>query len=241
MTNLDSIKNQLENIKHYKNHPQMIPFIGDNYGETYKKLLIVAESHYISDKDEHSILRDSKEYENTIKNWYNLNWKQLKVYDIESTNTTEIISKTNLVNDNNPSPHIAYSNINSAIQDNPLTKLKNGKKLFKHIAFMNFYQRPADTDGGSVMPIDEDNKFANNNLFEVIQILKPDFITILSSLVCNNLETEKFSNYIIGCSCHPISRWWNRRCSKYTNVFNKEKLNGKESFADFVVFHEIFK
>jgi hypothetical protein len=240
---MDNIKEKLLQIKHYQKHPQMIPFIGDDYGKKYKKLLVVAESHYISNCDENSKPRDPQEYENTIKNWYDLNCKQLKFYDIESTNTSELIYKTNLINDNdnNHIIHKLYSTINGAIQDNPLTKLNEGEKLFKHIAFMNFYQRPADTDGGSVIPIDEDNKFANDNLYEVVQILKPDCITILSSLVCDNLETEKFSKYSIGYSCHPVSPWWNIECSKYTNVLNKEKLTGRESFVDFVTYHEIFK
>ena len=134
------LRENLKQIKHYQNHPQMRPFIGEDYGKIYKKLLIVAESHYISDSDENSNLRDPQEYENTIKNWYDLKESDLKKYDIEWTHTSNIITYSNLINDNNPSCHKIFSNINSAIQNNSLTKLGKNERMFNHIVYMNFFQ-----------------------------------------------------------------------------------------------------
>ena len=54
---------KFQEIKHYQNHPQMMPFVGKDYGK-FKKLLILAESHYLEDVD--------REYD-IAKDWYTLN------------------------------------------------------------------------------------------------------------------------------------------------------------------------
>lgn len=236
----NQLRENLKQVKHYQNHPQMRPFIGDNYGETYKKLLIVAESHYISNCDENSIPRDSDEYSNTLKNWYDIKMTDLKDYDIKWTNTSNIIYYSNLIDDKNPQCHKIHSNINSVLKGSKISKQNSDDKLFKHIAFMNFFQKPA-RDRDSINPINKDIEIANETLFEVAEILKPDFIFIVSSKAYDYLDKGKFKNYTIGHSSHPNSPSWNKKCKKYTNVNKRDELSGRESFADFVTFHEIFK
>lgn len=236
----NQLRENLKQVKHFQNHPQMRPFIGDDYGKTYKKLLIVAESHYISDCDENSNPRDINEYENTFMNWYDLKESDLKDYDVKWTHTSNIISKSNLINDNNPSCHKIFSNIHSALQSSRLNNLKENERMFNHIAYMNFFQRPAK-DRDTINPSNKDIKIANDTLFEVVEILKPDFIFIVSSKAWNNIDTDKFKNYKFGHSSHPNSKWWNRQCKSYTNLYKKDKLTGRESFVDFVAYHEIFK
>ncbi|MDR1176770.1 MAG: hypothetical protein LBK83_15005 [Treponema sp.] len=62
----NEIKERLEKIEHYKNYPQMIPFIGKYWGK-YKKLLIIAESHYLPESTKEII--DDKYYFKNISSY----------------------------------------------------------------------------------------------------------------------------------------------------------------------------
>jgi hypothetical protein len=70
MENILSIYNeqydeQLLKIGHYKNHPQMLPFIGRNWGNEMKKVLLIGESHV------------TKDGRNNSKDWYDLKKRDL--------------------------------------------------------------------------------------------------------------------------------------------------------------------
>jgi len=42
---LEECDTQLLNIEHYNKYPSMRPWIGNYYGERYKRVLFVGESH----------------------------------------------------------------------------------------------------------------------------------------------------------------------------------------------------
>jgi hypothetical protein len=61
------IPKKLRNIPHYNRYPHMIPFVGDNWG-LYRKLLIIAESHYLPETTKNRI-NDIQYYLDNIMNY----------------------------------------------------------------------------------------------------------------------------------------------------------------------------
>lgn len=72
-------------IAHYRNHPQMMPFVGSEYGAFGTRLLIVAESHY---------LRKSSTVHLDATAWYSIAADRLQEHERSATNTRKCLTKT---------------------------------------------------------------------------------------------------------------------------------------------------
>lgn len=209
-----------KNITHYKQHKQMIPFVGKHWGD-YKKLLIIGESHYLPEK---SLKR-------TIKNWYELTTSDLNEDEIGWTSTAKIVDECQKYN----SPRL-YIILNKAIMDSGF-KPENTENVLQYVSFMNFFQRPAQKTGKSIIHNDEDVLIANTVLKGVCSIIKPDYIFFISSKACDVSDIEKIT---VGHSCHPACPWWNRKAKTNSFATPKNPLTGKESFIKFIRKNEIF-
>jgi hypothetical protein len=209
-------------VLHYKNHPQMIPFIGKNW-KKIDKILLIGESHFLER------LIDEK----IIKDWYILKNKNLN--DDQRNNTaTENIINNGLIS--NFWKNRIYSEINNAIKDGDC------ELDMTYFSFMNFYQRPAMRKYEIFDK--KDDSVANNTINEVVKILKPDYIFFLSSTAWDRLNIEYnnkilmdiFENNKIGHSCHPANNWWNRESNANSILIGNEnkKNTGKMTFKIFL-------
>lgn len=219
---------QLLNIEHYKKHPQMIPFVGNNYGKK-KKLLIIAESHYCPEKTD----------KNIIENWYSIDNSGLNDEIIGWTNTAEILND-NIDLNRFRYAHVIHRNIYYAINETGF-KLDNDKEVLTYISFMNFFQRPAETTGKSIKVTQEDRNVANNVLKNVIDIIKPEFIFFVSSQSWKFFDKELFDKNKTGNGPHPGCKWWNKNSRKYTKSTEEKTITGKESFKYFIKINKIFE
>jgi hypothetical protein len=211
---------------HYQNHPQMLPFVGKYWGK-YKKLLVIGESHYLSPCFDITI----------IENWYNSNINDLD--NINSgrarswTNTSELIDDT----DYKPKGHTSWKNIKTAIHS---TGFDPPEDIFCYIAYMNFFQRPAQKTGESINVTKEDCNIANEALAFIINIIIPDYIFFVSSKAWQYYNKKSFDEGLTGHSAHSSCPWWNRKSSKYTKYDPEIVVTGKESFMDFIIHNKIF-
>jgi len=231
----------LENY-HYKNHPQMLPFIGNNWGKL-KKLLIVGESHYVhNDKNDFE-----DEYMEIINNWYKLSHKEIRMIIGEKL-FNDIISCTNTVknhlywicNQNKLKSYNIHQNVSDAVKE--VYKISLNKiEPFTYMSFMNFFQRPSQKAGKSIVPNKEDVDIANDVFQDVIEIIKPNFVFIVSSKAWKFFKSNKLNGIIFGHSCHPSSTHWNIKTKGYTKYGSKKMVTGKESFKDFIIVNKIFE
>ena len=218
---------KLRIITHYQKHPQMRPFVGKKYG-VKKKLLIIAESHFLD---------DDTTKKSTIKNWYNLTNKELKEDQISWTNTAKVIDH-NIWANRYTDAHIIYKFIRNAISESCFNKLSDNQLLY--ISYMNFFQRPAEKTGESIIYTEKDIEIANNTLKKVLKIINAEYIFFISSKAWDNFDKHLFDPRKTGHSCHPTCKWWNMETKKYTKPNSKEKITGKNSFIYFLRYNKIF-
>lgn len=218
---------QLQKIEHYQKHPQMIPFIGCNYGKK-KKLLIVGESHFCHEGTD----------KNIVENWYNINSSNLN-QDLVDFTSTSVILNYNINEDRFYGSHKIYYQIYSAIKETGFV-LENlpDKYSLTYISYMNFFQRPALQTGDSIKTNKKDIEIAISVFNDVRKIIQPDYIFFVSKLAYNNCFVNDKNDF--GHSCHPCCSWWNRKCSKYTKPKEQNSITGKESFKYFIKANKIF-
>ena len=137
---------------------------------------------------------------------------------------------------------------------------ENNRKIerLEDCAFMNFFQRPAQESGKSIVHKTKDIEVAGDTLQAVCKILEPTKIFFVSSRAyeafcayINNKEhllkwewakkscqaiqmRDSFNDAIVGHSAHPGCSWWNRSSKNYTNELNGENKTGKEAFKYFI-------
>jgi hypothetical protein len=219
----------LYNVPHYKKHSHMIPFIG-KYWEKYKKLLVLGESHYLPEWSE----------PDTINNWYTLTTDDLDEEEISWTNTSKLIDNTWY----EAKADTIFRNIDYAIIDSGFRpQYDEYDNSYSYIAYMNFFQRPANKTGGSINANSMDKTIANETLQKVVEIIKPDFLFFASSKSWDCLDKSIFKYLIdsnkIGHSCHPATSYWNTPVMKYS-IDNKTPLSGKMNFINFIINNNIF-
>lgn len=210
-------------IEHYVRHPQMIPFVGKQWG-SHSRLLILAESHYLPTDDDRKF----------SEAWYDTNAKDLPVEKYRIfTSTAEIVNNAGYKQRYKRKGHRIFLNIERAILESGFNP-ENTDNMFQYVAFMNFFQRPAEKTGKSITVTDRDRRVANSTLRDVIRIIAPDFLFFVSSEAWKAYDKSLFDGDHVGHSCHPTSAWWNRKSRNYTKPTGVNVVSGKESFVRFI-------
>lgn len=237
---LKRIKVQKTGYNHFEHHYSYMPFIGDKFEDSIlgKKILFVAESHYISsatlveNKGEARWPRIAAElgtqddYEKTnieFSNiWYSDKWHSSKIKDIveenngkDYYNTREILN--GFINNNIKGKAVTRTfgfPLKSMEQDysstNPISMKKIDKSKFNNFAFMNFFQRPSLKTGDAIKNNEQDDFISTNILNQVIDILKVDKVFIMSSKAYYSYINNKDCKHatIVQKLAHPCSRIW---------------------------------
>ena len=211
---MDALRNQLKQINHYTIHPEMVPFIGENY--LNHKILIISESHFMP----------KKEQRQPSDEWYSSDFDQAVLEG--NTNTNNV-----MLQHFSKKGHVLFRNLENALQ-----KVDASLDL-NDISWYNFFQKPAKF-GVSIKPTTKDKEIALDTFDEIIKTLEPKIIVFVSSLSFGSLlknrkwnhelRCHQFKNYNsrIGVVPHPTSRWLNTVCKSYNNK------TGKQKFIDFI-------
>jgi hypothetical protein len=115
--------------------------------------------------------------------------------------------------------------------------MSNGEKDILHFSFLNFFQRPAIKEDDDFNKLD--NSIGNKVIKEVVGILQPEYIFLLSYKAWIGFNIDYDSKILmkllekgnIEYSCHPTSPSWNKESKEYSIPrLNKERGTGKEKF-----------
>lgn len=231
-------------IPHYRNHPEMLPFVGRGYANQPARVLLVGESHYVSNEE-----RKNAAPRDVIADFETLDWYEspLCFADPDNVFCTDFGNYTtrHILNRFVTEPNfgggglLMFSNPLRAYYCTDEASEKPLKQLIHNFAFLNYYQRPAFAFGRTINGAPgewsaelaaRDNAVAAETLDAVIRAIKPDAVIMLSrkayraytsangAFCCNGRQNAPSLDDLP----HPTSAWWNR--------LTKRGTCGRESF-----------
>lgn len=97
---------------------------------------------------------------------------------------------------------------------------------------MNYFQRPAESQGGSIHVSALDRLMSEKVLTDVIQTLQPELVVFCSSKAGGlGAGVVKKLGLEYAVAPHPSSHWWNRTAKNYGGY-------GREIIPNFLVKHQ---
>ncbi|ART63196.1 hypothetical protein [Kushneria marisflavi] len=191
---LQVFDNAFNQLPHYSAYPLMRPFVGRGYGQHGPKILLVAESHYLP-------LESSLHL--NAQRWYDGSEKDLDDTDKPCwIHTRKIIDKKD--GKWTAKGHEIYRRLNRALSE---AGYSGDGNLFRYVAFMNGFQRPAVT-GESLEVQGEDIEVATQTINGVIDIIEPECVIFVSTkakrYLAKHLDIESEG------VPHPACAWWYR-------------------------------
>lgn len=227
-----------ENLPHLNNYPEMLPFIGTNYGKMKSKIFILGESHYIdklvinklnaiSVKSPLNVTGDNR----FLTDWYNQNSSE---FDKDTSGW--LFTRGNIdgieVNSINNKTIRFYWNLRKELESN--VELIDSKNVFSNFVYYNYFQRPALVDGGSIANDSIDNEKAYETLRYMAEKFNPHkiiFATIKGWDAFYKIRKSPsiFDEINVDFVPHASCKWWNTPSQKYGNRENP-KMKGKEKF-----------
>lgn len=197
---------QLEAIDHFVLYPSLLPWIGKNYRDANSKLLIIGESHY---------LKDGSTYHLDPVAWYaGVDLTNVLEKDINWFRTRGTVSNGIATNWKLKSKAI-YRNIAKALETKGIGHgCADGP--FGEIAYMNYFQRPAQVSGDSIRVAPLDVIRSAEVVAQVVSVLKPDLVIFCTSLGWKAAKSAGLDDVLrsrgitVKSTVHPSSAWWNR-------------------------------
>ncbi|MCW3073928.1 MAG: hypothetical protein JWP69_997 [Flaviaesturariibacter sp.] len=200
----EEIETELDKIEHYQKFEIMKPFIGENYFNAKKRILLVAESHFFASQSN---------INSGPTKWYSSTLKDLHESKYDNINTRKIVEN---------SAHMVFRELETVLSKS-VDKYKN--RALNNIAFINAFQRPANKTGQSMKALASsfDFEVGIKTLTKVIEILKPNLVVFISKYAWDNIgkQLPRVENTVYEFVNHPASvKYWHN--SKYIN--SKYKL-----------------
>lgn len=203
---------QLDKIEIYQRYPLLKPFVGSDYGRNGPRILLIAESHY---------LPANSTVHNDSERWYSGSESDLHPEDEKpSVRTRRILNKP--YRGWKKRGHAIYRHLESALVK---AGLPINDSVFRQVAFMNAFQRPAK-EGDSIKHTKQDVEVAAQTINQVIEALKPDHIVFVSTKAKRTVG-KHLSQSSSGFH-HPACPWWNRK---------QDGMSSKQRFIDHISSH----
>ena len=233
---------KLGKIQHFVYHPELLPYVGDNYDKY--KVLLIGESHYLVEPLEDTKGEFLAWYENPTSDFTMLEADDLacfktidtvkaglnpdyngKIFKNVSKELFRILTEKNVLNRSN------FSDIRSGYTE-----------TMSYVAYFNYFQRPELSGSGrGFQPLKKDGTviykgqtlnyknfeqaFAFDTADEIIKILRPSHILFLSKRAYDSFkdyDCEYTDN--VDLVYHPSSCWW------YRNIPGTKETS-KDKFA----------
>lgn len=233
---------ELKQIRHFIYHPELLPYIGENYDKY--KVLLIGESHYLEEKFEavaeyfldwydkptscFSIL------DNIINNDVKHNWEDFYKFWFD---TRCQMGKNGF--ENHKMGKTIGKAIFEAVSQNSNFFVKDEADALSYIAYFNYFQRPelGGVKTFSSIFIEGNHGYHGYNTFweferakayeiatKIFKILEPNKIIFLSRKALNFYNEQADKNSKIELVYHPSSRWWHRKMPN-SNEKSKEKFS----------------
>lgn len=211
---------QFARAEHLSLYSNFLPWVGIGYRKAKLKILLLGESHY---------LPNGVTYHHDADAWYS-GIQITSAEDLKWMATRSII-RNGLHSDWKGRSKTIYRNLSSAlvaenfsVEDAPFTSL----------AYMNFFQRPAEKTGDSIRVKDVDRRISAATVAHVSSCLQPNLVVFCSALAWRAaieeglLLTLKSQGCGVGSIPHPASAWWNRKS------LIRGGRSGRQVFCDLV-------
>jgi hypothetical protein len=219
-----------KSVNHYRNYPEMLPFVGSNWESSNYKILLLGESHYMLG-DALSKAYSERDYQN---DWYNNNSNGLEAVYSDYINTRKVVDKADRRGQNKYEGALTIFYNPKAVIKNHFKDLEAEQHIFPFLSFYNYFQRPAFVSGQSIKNNKLDNEIAYNTLKEIAKVINPNKIIFCSKKAWESFNGQKktnpqdvmtsFKNVIIDYTCHPGTSYWNKSCKSYGNRSGKQKF-----------------
>lgn len=207
-----------EQLQHFKNYPQYLPFIGRAWQDQKEKILFIAESHYLP--------KNSNGKSNS-ESWYHNTSERLSDEERTWIDTRGVVKHAG---------HILFNNIKKAVFEAKQMDLNNDQ-LFERLGFYNYFQRPAEETGKSIQTSEIDCQVAYETLKAIASIIKPTVYIFVSKKAFNNFGYWRvkendvvFQNVRLFVVAHPTSAWWNKPYKAGSSL----RISGKERFIQII-------
>ena len=213
---------KLDKIDHYVKYPEMRPWVGTDYNNQKVKVLTIGESHYLAKGSTYHIDADD---------WYD-GISMSDKPDKAGIHTRNVIFNGIKTNWKKKSK-VIFKNTEDALFLSNLFPVKP-ESAYYNIAFMNFFQRPAEKTGKSIKVKSVDLAISKQVFSEVVNIINPTTVLFTSVLAYKNAKKNGVLRYLtsnnipfVKCP-HPATSWWNRESKAYGNK------TGKNHFISFI-------
>lgn len=186
-------------------HFQLYPWVGQSFHKRCLRILVVGESHYLN---QHS------DYHHDAAAWYtgiDIQGRPDRAWTI-----TRNIVANGLANQWKEKSKAIYRNIEAASVDAGVSA-STLNSPFHSMAFMNYFQRPAQVSGKSIVVSALDRSHSLAVLNSVVEILSPQIVIFCSVLAWRTAResVQGHQNVRFTFTRHPATRWWHTPMRKY--------------------------
>lgn len=194
---------KLSTIRHYQLYPEMMTAVGTYYTTAPLRILVLGESHYL----------DQYEPANTAQDWYRR--RDLGDPRSEKDITTRSIFSNAILGRARRKSKAIFVSLASALSACEIAPPEAASSL-QAVAYMNFFQRPAECRGESIMVDPRDVDEAVRVLEAVTAALKPHLVVFATRLGWRHARsTDLMARFTASGVAmlnvpHPATSWWNR-------------------------------
>ncbi|MGN6397903.1 MAG: hypothetical protein ACTHMI_20190 [Mucilaginibacter sp.] len=212
-------------LPHLKKYPQMLPFIGSAWTKAANKILFIGESHY---------LPNGSKIKNNSDDWYAGSADGFTGEELGHTSIRDIIADMEH-GPFNKGYTIFYNLKRGITQVHP--SYQHNEPLFHNFGYYNYFQRPAEINGGSIKNSRVDNQIAYKTLKTIVAISQPTTLIFVSKKAVHSFwdENAKDSESAFPERFHlphPASAWWNKKHKERYD--STEVTTGKERFIKII-------
>lgn len=212
MTCCTTFDEQFSGIGHFQLYPELYPWVGHAFDSPSPRILVLGESHY---------LEPDSDYHHDAVAWYagiSLQGKRDRAWTI-----TRGIVANGLANKWREKSKAIYRNIEAAAVDAGVGA-STLVSPFHSMAFMNYFQRPAQISGKSIVVSAADRAHSAAVLNSVVEILRPQIVIFCSVLAWRAAREliHRPQHVRFAFTPHPATRWWNTPMRKYKDKSGRE-------------------
>jgi hypothetical protein len=207
---------RLSVIPHYSRYPEMMVAVGALYRDANPRILVLGESHYINQAEASNHAELWYEERNIACEATVLNIATRRIFD-------------NAINGRKKSKSKAiFHSLASALRAAGIGDTLSGSPL-QSIAYMNYFQRPAEESGKSLKVQPRDILEAASVVGEVVSVLEPQLVVFASRLAWRHVMTA-LSDQLQQAGIHtldvphPATSWWNRPSRPMKGQTGRQRL-----------------
>lgn len=206
----------LSSIAHYALYPEMMVAVGAHYRNAPLRVLVLGESHYF----------EIPEPSNTPEQWYSAR-------DLQHPNAEKNISTRGVFNNvickRKPCKSKAIYHALARALDACEMTAQGANSSLQSIAYMNYFQRPAEVSGESIRACARDGEEAERVIASVAAILEPNLVVFASRMGWRFAkrgldERLKLAGIRTVNVPHPATSWWNRPSRPMGNKTGRERF-----------------